>query len=113
MKKLNMESAIRRYNDLMYYLAREHNTIGEPLSEHTENWNLRDMVAECDYELSTYYEGGHMNEEMRRSDDPEERKIWRAEVGRLTRFIKRYEPFIGDMVCTVGHCSKYDNDGIW
>lgn len=109
MKRLNMESALKRYNDLMYSLAREHNTIGEPLSEDTSEWNLRDMVAECDYELSTYYEVGHLNEELRHSDDEDERKMWRSEVGKLVRFIKRYEPFIEDMVCAVGHCSKYDN----
>ena len=109
MKKLNMESALKRYNNLMYDLCREHNTIGQLLSENTSEWNLRDMVAECDYELSTYYEVGHVNEEMRHSDDQDERKLWRSEVGKLTRFIKRYEPFIGDMVCAQGHCSKYDN----
>ena len=109
MKKLNMESALKRYNDLMYDLCREHNTIGQSLSEDTSEWNLRDMVAECDYELSTYYEVGHCNEEMRHSYDEEERKMWRSEVSKLTRFIKRYEPFIGDMVCAEGHCSKYDN----
>lgn len=109
MKNLNMESAIKRYNNLMNDLCREHNTIGQPLSENTEEWNLRDMVAECDYELSTYYEGGHCNEEMRHSDDEDERKTWRSEVGRLTRFIKAYEPFIDGMICAEGHCSKYDN----
>jgi hypothetical protein len=109
MKKLNMEIALKKYNDLMYDLCREHNTIGQPLSENTSEWNLRDMVAECDYELSTYYEGGHCNEEMRYSDDPEVRKMWRSEVGKLSRFIKRYEPFIENMICAEGHCSKYDN----
>lgn len=109
MKNLNMESAIKRYNSIMYSLAREHNTIGQFLSENTSEWNLRDMVAECDYELSTYYEVGHCNEEMRHSHDEDERKTWRSDVGKLTRFIKRYEPFIEDMVCAEGHCSKYDN----
>ena len=109
MKNLNMETALKKYNYLMYYLAREHNTIGEALSENTSDWNLRDMIAECDYVLSTYYEVGHLNEELRHSDDPDERAMWRSEVGRLKRFIKRYEPFIGDLVCAQGHCSKYDN----
>ena len=109
MKNLNMESALKRYNNLMYELGREHNTIGCTLSENTDEWNLRDMVAECDYELSTYYECGHCNEEMRHSADVDERKMWRSEVGKLTRFIKTYEPFIDDMICAEGHCSKYDN----
>lgn len=109
MKKLNMKSVLKRYNDIMYSLCYEHNTIGEPLSENTSEWNLRDMVAECDYVLSTYYESGHCNEEMRHSYYEEGRKTWRSDIGKLTRFIKAYEPFIDGMICAEGHCSKYDN----
>ena len=107
MKKLNMDSAIKRYNGIMEQIGYEHNTIGTWLSERTENWNLRDMVAECDYTLSTYFEDGHANEELRHGDD-EERKIWASETGKLRRFIKAYEPFINEISCYQGHCSKYD-----
>lgn len=110
MKQLNIAAATKRYNDLMFSLCYEHNTIGTKLSEDTEGWNLRDMVAEVDYVLSGYYESGHMNAEMRYSDDEEERKAWRSETGKLKRFINAYEPFIGDLVCVSGHCSKYDNN---
>lgn len=109
MKQLHMESVIKRYNGIMNDLCYEHNTIGERLSENTEKWNLRDMVAECDYVLSTYYEDGHCNEELRHSDDADERKMWRSHTGRLRRFIKSYEPFIRDLICSEGHCSQYDN----
>lgn len=109
MKNLNMKSATKRYNSIMFDLAYEHNTIGTNFSENTENWNLRDMVAECDYTLSTYYEDGHANAEMRTSEDEYERKMWRSHVGKLQRFIDAYKPFIKDMVCESGHCSKYDN----
>ena len=109
MKNLNMVTALKKYNDIMYSLCYEHNTIGQPLSENTSEWNLRDMVAECDYVLSTYYEAGHSNEEMRHNHDEDECKTWHSDVGRLRRFIKRYEPFIEDMVCAEGHCSRYDN----
>ena len=108
MKNLNMKSAIKRYNNLMSSMAREYLTIGTNLSEGTEKWNLRDMVAECDYQLSTYYEYGHLNEELRHSDNKEERKMWISETGKLKRFIKTYEPFIENMNCFEGHCSKYD-----
>lgn len=111
MKTLNLETAIKRYNGIMGDIGYEHNQIGTRFSENTENWNLRDMVAECDYALSCYYEDGHVNGEMRYSEDPEERKTWKSETGRLERFIKAYEPFIDDLVCFEGHCSKYDNYG--
>ena len=109
MKNLNMKSATKRYNDIMERIGYEHNTINTHFSENTDGWNLRDMVAECDYVLSCYYEDGHCNEEMRYSSDPEERKMWKSETGRLKRFIEAYKPFIDDLKCVSSHCSQYDN----
>ena len=109
MAELNMKKAIRRYNSIVGDIGYEHLQIGTRFSEDTENWNLRDMVAECDYVLSCYYESGHCNGDMRYSNDPEERKMWKSETGRLKRFIEAFEPFIGDMVCTGVHCSRFDN----
>lgn len=77
MKNLNMKSATKRYNDIMNGMGYEHNTINTRFSENTDGWNLRDMVAECDYVLSCYYEDGHCNSEMRYSSDSEERKMWK------------------------------------
>ena len=105
MKKLNMERAIERYNDIMEYICCEHCQIGTSFSESTENWNLRDMVAEADYWLGCYYEGGHARCDMKYDDY----SLWVSEKGKLERFIKAYEPFIDNMICTCGHCSKYDN----
>lgn len=107
MKKVNMNSAIKRYNDIMYTCGYEHSTIGTRFSENTENWNLRDMVAEADYLLSCYTESGHCRYEDRLLSK-EDYKIWLSESGRLKRFIKAYEPFIQDMICEVGHCSRFD-----
>lgn len=109
MKKLNIESATKRYNTIMEVLGYEHNTIGTKFSENTEGWNIRDMVAECDYALSCYYEPGHANNDMRYSDEPEERKMWKSETGKLKRFIEAYKPFISGLKCVSGHCSQYDN----
>ena len=108
MKKFNFENAVKRYNKIMNSICQEHLTIGTRFSENTEYWNIRDMVAEADYQLSCYYESGHINADMRYGDEYE-RKTWRSEVGKLTRFIKAYEPFIKDLVCGTNHCSKYDN----
>lgn len=109
MKQLNMETVTKRYNDLMFGLALEHNTIGTSFSESTENWNLRDMVAESDYQLSLYYEDGTMPYEDLHSDDEYARKIARSAVGKLKRFIDAYKPYIGGVKCVSGHCSQYDN----
>lgn len=107
MKNLNIKKAVERYNDIMGHIGYEHNQIGTCFSENTENWNLRDMVAECDYTLSTYYEYGHCNEDLRHGDE-DEKKMWKSETGRLKRFINTYSKFIDDLECAVGHCSDYD-----
>ena len=106
--KKQMESATKRYNDLMCMMCHEYLTIGTPESEDTDGWNVRDMVAECDYWLSTYYESGHVNNDLL-DEGAEGRKTWRSETGKLRRFIDRYAPLIADMKCATGHCSKYDN----
>lgn len=94
----------------MLDLCADHLTIGIPsYSEDTDGWNLRDMVAECDYLLSTYYDPGHTNYDMKDSDDEDERKAWRSETGKLKRFIAAYEQFIVEMSTTEDHGSKYDN----
>lgn len=107
MKKKEFEKAVERYNTIMFTIGYEHNTIGTSFSESTDGWNLRDMVAEVDYTLSTYFEDGHCNAEMRYGDK-DEKAMWRSETGKLKRFVKRYEPYIKDMKCTSGHCSMYD-----
>ena len=88
----------------METIGYEHSTIGTEWSEGTENWNLRDMVAEADYYLSTYYENGHGNNDLKYED----RKRWISETGKLKRFIAHWEPYIKDMKGETRHCSKYD-----
>ena len=114
MKNLNIETARKRYNNIMYDLCLDHLTVWEKGSKaeagsEAKRWNLRDMVAECDYQLSLYYEDGTLSGDMRYSDYESERKAWRSESGKLQRFIKAYEPFIDDMKCAECHCSQYDN----
>ncbi len=109
MKNYSFEKAVKRYNDIMNSICREHLTIGTRLSEDTDNWNIRDLVAECDYQLFCYYEGGHGNADMRYSSDLNERKAWRSETGRLQRFINTYLPHSEDVICECRHCSQYDN----
>lgn len=108
MKNFDFEKAVKRYNGIMMDICVEHVTIGTDFSENTEGWNIRDMVAECAYWLSCYYEGGHSRAEMRYGDE-DERKAWRSDTGKLSRFVEAYKPFIEELECTAGHCSQYDN----
>ena len=109
MKHLNFESAKKRYNDIMFDCCCEHLTIGTSFSEDTEGWNIRDMVAECDYLLDKYFDPSTAVGDMHYSDDIVERKMWLNESNRLKRFINAYKPFVANMKCVSGHCSKIDN----
>lgn len=102
---------IKRWNGLMYDLCREHLTIGTKFSEHTENWNLRDMVSEAQYTLdvynsedSIYWEDAHDSAQPGREWYME----WYKEKKKLERFINRYKEEALTMECTESHCSKYD-----
>jgi hypothetical protein len=108
MKRLNIERARDRYDKIMYeHICEEAALIENP------NFNLRDMVAEADYYLGTFYDCGHMHDtrdEWKYDDTGELRKEWYAATGKLKRFIAAYEPFIHDMVCTENHGSdRFDN----
>lgn len=116
MKDYNAKQVIKRYNDIMFSISREHNTIGTSYSEGTEMWNLRDLVSEMQYTLDMYEDTSCIYwEEAHEPDQPKNSKgvgIWYSEwvsvKNKMKRFIKAYEPFIGDMICHEGHCSIYD-----
>lgn len=109
MKNLNMEKAIERYNGIMFDMCLEFNTIGTNFSEIHEEWNIRDLVAECDYQLGLFYEDGTMQYEDLHSEDEYTKKQAISQVGKLKRFISAYKPFIDGLKCVIGHCSQYDN----
>lgn len=114
MKNFDFEKARKRYNDLMYSLCLDHLTVWEvgskeEVGSEAKGWNIRDMVAECDYQYGLYLEDGTVQGEMRYSDYESERKAWRSESGKLKRFIEAYKPYIDGIKCASGHCSQYDN----
>lgn len=108
MKTLDLTKAIKRYNSIMYAMCMEHLTIGTRFSENTEGWNIRDMVSEAQYQLDIHNDPDTMTGMMRYSVLEGERKEWRSEVGKLTRFINAYKPFIEGVECVEGHCSDFD-----
>ena len=84
-KTLNMESVIKRYNKLMNTIGKEHRTIGTVFSQGTENFNIADMVNEAEYWLDAFKNEGPG------SNDSDEVKIWKSELGKLSRFIETYK----------------------
>lgn len=105
-----MKTALKEYNDIMRELCGEHHTIGTSFAEgYTSEWNLRDMISELSYALSTYYEIGHGNQLMQHSKDADERDAWKKETKMLKRFISEYEETTQGLICASNHCSKYDN----
>lgn len=106
--KTVFEKAVTTYNNIMMDLGREYDTIGTEYSVNTQNWNLRDLVSECAYQLSTYFEGEHFNAEMRYSEDKRDRREWKNQTSRLQRFIDKYKPFVINETATQKHCSEWD-----
>lgn len=106
MKNLNMNSAIKRYNNLMQSLGVDYLSMAAKINK----WTIRDMVCECDYLLSTYYENDHENGEMQYSYFKNVRQVWRSETAKLKRFIVAYLPFCEGIKCTEYHCSQYDTE---
>lgn len=101
---LNIKRVISTYNNIMTDIGKEYNTFGTKYSEETECWNLRDLVAECDYTLTLYYEDGTVYSEIRETDY----KVWKSDTDRLKRFIKNYSRYTVNLECNVRHCSIYD-----
>lgn len=104
---LLMREAVKEYNSILYDLGREDLTIGY-CGKH-KHWNLRDLVAEIDYQLSTYRELCHMNYERLYSSDKGERLQTVREIKRLKNFISKYEKQASSLVCSEYHCSRFDN----
>lgn len=114
------EQAKKRYNKMMNDFCLEHLTIGDRLSENTENWNIRDMVSECQYQLDVCFEDGNSNSEGRythelieyygydEEDAKQEHARWLSKTTRLRNFIKKYKEIAMTMDCSDGHCSKFD-----
>lgn len=100
---LDMRSIIKSYNLLLSDLGYDCSVIGN--NPDTENWNLRDMVAEVEYIRSTYYDKTHDNSKLR-VEDP---KLFDSHTRRLRRFIRTYKPYISDLKAYTIHNSKYDN----
>lgn len=108
MGNLNMDSVIKRYNKLMQSLERDDLTVGTKQFEKPDRWNIRDLVCECDWLLSTYYMNNHKNGEMCFSDFKDVRQCWQSETEKLKRFITAYLPFCDGIKCVEYHCSRYD-----
>ncbi len=110
-----MDKKIKRYNDLMNRLCLEHLTIGTSLTEdpkEKEKWNLRDLVSEVQYHLDVYNDPNCVYyEEAHNTYDRDHKNIynqWRNDIGRMKRFVERYEKEAMAMECYQGHCSRYD-----
>jgi len=83
--------AKERYNKIMFELGNEHRTIGTEFAENTNDWGIAEMIKECKYQLEMHFEDGSSFGDMRYDDDPNIRKQWKSEVGKLKRFINAYQ----------------------
>ncbi len=114
------EEAKKQYNKLMNSLGLEFLTIGTDFSENTDDWTLRDMVSEAQYQLDVCYEDDNDNAAGRtvagymdlysvsREDAEEVHAEWLNKTRALRAFIRKYQKAALLEKCTQGHCSKFD-----
>jgi len=100
---VDIRNAIKTYNQLVIDLGYDCDIISN--NPDTENWNLRDMVAEIEYIRSTYYDKTHVNSKLR----VEDRRLFDNRTSRLRYFIRTYKPYIKDMEAYTIHNCKYDD----
>lgn len=98
-----MKTAVKKYNDLMFDLALEFNTIGTSYSEDTDAWTLKDMVKECQYQLDMYFEYDtiqylelHCEDYADEEENRAIRKQARENIRKLRRFIDTYKKYINE-----------------
>ena len=124
-----MQTATKKYNALMCRLCLDFLTIGTRDSESPEEksqWNLRDMVSECQYQLDKFSEYGtnqweslHALDDIDKdTDDTWEQRYYddhidevnsaKEEMKALRQFINTYKKDISGMECHQGHCSMWD-----
>ncbi len=82
---LKFDKIINRYDNLMSSLCFEGSKI-DFLLEQNEVITIKDLVKECKYCLSLYYE-----ENSSRSKEEGNDTSWVSEVNKLKRFINRYD----------------------
>ena len=130
--KRRMQTATKKYNELMYRLCLDYLTIGTRDTEFPEEqakWNLRDMVSECQYQLDMYSEEGTaqwealhwldgekltledlLNDQFMRDFTYRTRGVQTAkdEMKALKQFINTYKKYVNGMECHDGHGSMWD-----
>lgn len=55
------------------------------------DYTLKEVLAECRYVLSCFYESGHVNYDWLNSDDKNQKREALKEIKALKSFIKKYE----------------------
>lgn len=80
-----MNKIRERYKKLMREISLEY------LADEADDLTVDQMVKECEYWLSCYYEDGNSLADMRYDDDPHVRNLWRSETGKLKRFINSFK----------------------
>lgn len=107
------ERAKKRYNALMNDAGMEFATIGTDYTEDAESknqWTIRDMVSEIQYQIDCHYEYGHdyfltLQGEWG-IDSRIRQKKW---LYKLIRFVNAFKEEALKEKCFERHCSKYDN----
>ena len=71
-----------------------------------EDYTDQEIIDEAEYRLSTYFEDGHINDEMRNDDEGVGQKVALTDIRMLIAFLKKFKTADGQWSNLTNHLIK-------
>ena len=71
-----------------------------------EDYSDQEIIDEAEYRLSTYFEDGHINDEMRTDDEGVGQKVALKDIRMLIAFLKKFKTADGQWSNLTNHLIK-------
>ena len=81
-------------------------TICEDDKKQPEDYSDEEIVSEAEYRLSTYFESGHINDDMRTDDEGVGQKVALKDIRMLIAFLKKFKTADGQWSNLTNHLIK-------
>ena len=81
-------------------------TICEDDKKEPSDYSDEEIVSEAEYRLSTYFESGHINDDMRTDDEGVGQKVALKDIRMLIAFLKKFKTADGQWSNLTNHLIK-------
>ena len=81
-------------------------TICEDDKKEPSDYSDEEIVSEAEYRLSTYFESGHINDDMRNDDEGVGQKVALKDIRMLIAFLKKFKTADGQWSNLTNHLIK-------